>query len=245
MKKSGTAQGGGLKLNWEVDLDPRRAQLVELQNGTHVRAASRLSATATVAATWEGKGPGPTVGAGFINILIRDRKQISYRYIDRNRRTGHHVSTLTKTGPLWDPSDDAFRRRTEVFPFSQPPRVIALDGVPRAVTPFEDTPFVEMEKQSNGQELYWIDGMTVFMIILSVIVQKGDEQDEVNLFHHNWTIDWRLRPQVHGWAARGEPMVFSVPAESAEGSIAALQNNETANNTNPTQIESTWDNIHR
>jgi len=243
MKKSGEVLSKSLTLTWEVELTPGRTRMEQAAN--NVTVSMDFGARASVAAQWRGSTPSPSmVGAGFINILQSDRKEFSYRHKDLSRRTGHHQMTLRKTGPLWDPSPAALQRKNEVFPFSQPVVAIALDGRPQEVTRFDDRPFVMVEREFDDQELYWVDGRTVFLIALSVIVQFGDDQEEIIPFRHNWTIDWRLRPQVNGWASLGEPMAFEVSRESAEEAIGRMSPDKTANEEDATMIPGTWNNLH-
>jgi hypothetical protein len=238
MNRSGSIQNSdiGLTVRWEITLEGITAQLGELPgDGTRVMAASNLRARGLLSATLT-KPSDVRVAGAVINILMYDRKEILY--------SGSHAATgilfkLIKSGPLWDPSEEA--EKAGCFPYSTVLVNVPIDGKEYRLHPFDDSPRIELAKSYKDRQLIWINGGTKYLIILVVLIKQGvKEAEPVIVFRANWFIDWRLRPAHRGWNSQGEPMGFEVAEEVADNAIDELHALKTANKVAATEIETTY-----
>ncbi|HEY5704722.1 MAG TPA: hypothetical protein VIS96_04030 [Terrimicrobiaceae bacterium] len=238
MKRNGSLESKalGLKIDWEVTLTGITAQLGETGQNDKLMAASNI--TVDGALTIMAEAPSTvSVAAGFINILLTDRKELYYR--PREGDFGSRILIkLSNPGPLWDPSDDA--RQQECFPYSTIPTTIPNDGKSHRLRPFVDSPRFTFSNSYKSQELLWVEGSTVFLICLAIVINHGEEQDFEIPFQYKWLIDWRFRPIAFGINSQGEPMAFEAPKEVTGEIIRSLDPQRTAIAARSISIETTW-----
>lgn len=236
MKRNGSIESEelGLKIDWEVTLDGIAAQLGATGKDNELMAASNINVGGALTA----RAPSNfSVAAGFINILLTDHKELYYR--PKKGAFGSRILIkMSNPGPLWDPSDEA--RRQEAFPYSTIPTKIPIDGKSHSLKPYVDSPRFTLANSYKSQELLWVEGSTMFLICLGVVINHGNERDFEIPFQCKWLIDWRFRPLAFGINSQGQPMAFEAPREATLQIIQSLDSRRTAIEERSTWIETVW-----